>query len=175
MLLPKQAVGFRELRKQGFGKKYIQSMCASLKLFPTPFKGIYYVPLEEERKGAFIEKPFNALAQAIRIFLGTDEFYFSCATAEKALGLKWQPDGGIHVVNAKLSRKIDLKGRASRNEAKKGWRARKIAALLPLYGSGIVFHKSDCVGCAKTKETPYGRFATKSQIKLDRKKFGERE
>ena len=172
MLLPKQAISFQALLDQGFAKPKIISMCATLKLFPTPFKGIYYVPLEEERKGGVIEKPLKVLSQAISIFLEDNNFYFSCATAEKALGLDWQPSGSIHVVNEKLSRRISLNGRIGRNRAKGSWRAKKIGKLLSFYGTGIIFHRGSVDG-AKTRQTPYGRFARLPQVKADRKRFRE--
>lgn len=171
--LPKQAISFRQLRSEGFTKKEILSMCASLRLFPTPFKGIYYVPLDEERKGAFIEKPLKALSQSVALFLGSGDFYFSCRTAEEALGLNWQPSGSVHIANRKLSRKINLKTRIERSQAKRSWRAGKVARLLSFYGKEMVFHKGD-VAVARTKLTPYGRFATRSQIKADRKRFREK-
>ena len=173
MVLPKQAVNFRQLRIEGLSEQDIFAMCASLKLFPTPFKGIYYVPLEEERKGAFIEKPLKVLFQAASLFLESADIYFSCRTAEEALGFKWQPSGDIHIVNRKLSRKINLKRRIERSQARNTWRAKKVARLLSFYGNEIIFHRGEVAG-AKTKQTPYGRFATKSQIKTDRKRFKER-
>jgi hypothetical protein len=172
MLLPKQAVSFAQLRTEGLSNQDIFSLCAALRLFPTPFKGIYYVPLEEERKGAFIEKPLKALSQAVALFLKSNEFYFSCRTAEEALGLNWQPSGSVHIVNRRLSRKINLKTRIERSQAKGSWRSRKIARLLSFYGNEIVFHRGRVLG-AKTKQTPYGRFALRSQIKADRKRFKE--
>ncbi|MEM3555196.1 MAG: hypothetical protein QXF56_00505 [Candidatus Micrarchaeia archaeon] len=171
-MLPKQAVSFAQLRSEGLSEKEILAMCSSLKLFPTPFKGIYYVPLEEERKAAFIEKPLKVLSQAVALFLGTNEFYFSCRTAEEALGLNWQPSGDIHIVNPKISRRINLKQRVEKNIARGTWRARKIARLLSFYGNEIILHRGEVSG-AKTKQTPYGRFALPSQIKADRKRFRE--
>ena len=171
-MLPKQAVSFKQLIAEGASKQEISSLCASLKLFPTPFKGIYYVPLEEERKAAFIEKPLKVLSQATALFLESNEFYFSCGTAEEALGLNWRPSGSTHIVNDKLSRRISLKKRIERNNAKNTWRAKKIAKLISFYGNEIVFHKGTVAG-AKIKQTPYGRFALKSQIKTDKKRFRE--
>lgn len=171
-MLPKQAVSFAQLRAEGLSKQDILSLCASLKLFPTPFKGIYYVPLDEERRAAFIEKPLKAMSQAVALFLKSKEFYFSCRTAEEALGLNWQPSGSVHIVNTKISRRVSLKRRIERNRAKGSWRARKIARLLSFYGNEVVFHRGAVAG-AKTKQTPYGRFALRSQIAADRKRFGE--
>jgi hypothetical protein len=171
-MLPKQAVSYEQLRSE-LSKQDISALSAGLRLFPTPFKGIYYVPLEEERKGAFIEKPLKILSQAVALFLGSDEFYFSCRTAEEVLGLNWQPSGSIHIVNRKLSRRINLKKRIESSQSRKSWRAKKIARLLSFYGNEIIFHKGEVAG-AKIKRTPNGRFALKSQIKTDRIRFKEK-
>ena len=173
MLLPKQAVSFAQLRADGMGKKEILALCSSLRLFPTPFKGIYYVPLEEERRGEFIDKPLEALRQAAALFLGGNDFYFSCKTAEEALGMRPQPSGSIHIVNTRISRRISLEKRILRSSARGTWRAKKIARILAFYGKEIVLHKGSVAG-AKVKETPYGRFALRSQIARDRKRFREK-
>ncbi|MBS3069352.1 hypothetical protein J4441_03220 [Candidatus Micrarchaeota archaeon] len=173
MPLPKQAVSFRQLRSEGLTKLKILALCSSLRLFPTPFKGIYYVPLEEERKGAFIENPLKILSQAVALFLGSNEFYFSCRTAQEALGLNWQPSGEVHIVNPKLSRRISLKEKIELSQMRGTWRSRKIAKLLSFYGNEIIFHRGEVAG-AKTKQTPYGRFALRSQITADRKRFKEK-
>lgn len=171
-MLPKQAVSFKQLREEGVSSKEITALYAGLKLFPTPFKGIYYVPLAEERKGELIEKPLKVLSQAVGLFLETKDFYFSCRTAEEALGISWRPSGSVHLVNTKLSRKIDLKSRTARNKNKENWRSKKIARLLSFYGNEIVFHKTKSFRKAKIRQTPYGRFATKQQIRIDRTRFG---
>ena len=173
MLLPKQAISFGQLLKEKLSEKKIFSMTASLKLFPTPFKGIYYVPLEEERKGAFIDKPEVVLYRAIGIFLDDRNFYFSCSTAEEALGISWHPSGIIHIVNSKLSRDINLENRIARNKDRHTWRAQRSAKLLSFYGKELIFHKVNNISSAKTYTTPYGRFATRSQIKKDERRFRE--
>lgn len=172
MLLPKQAVSFKQLHSEGISELEILSMLSALKFFPTPFKGIYYVPLEEERRGGFIEKPMQVLNQSISLFLKSTDFYFSCRTAEEVLGLDWRPSGSVHIVNQKLSRRIRLKDRIERSQARGTWRAKKIAKLLSFYGNEIIFHRGSTAG-AKTKQTPYGRFALRSQIKIDRRRFRE--
>ena len=169
MLLPKQVVSFKQLISEGFTKKEILLFSSKLRIFPTPFKGIYYVPAEEERKGFFIEKPLKVLSQAISIYLKSHDFYFSLSTAEEFFGIKWHPSGTIHVVNSRISRSIDLKVRIERNLTKTSWRAKKIARILSFYGHKIIFHKLD-ISDAKIKSTPYGTFATKSQIKIDKKR-----
>lgn len=170
-MLPKQAVSYAQLRREGFSEEEIFAMTASLKLFPTPFKGIYYVPLVEERRGRFIERPLKVLFAALKIYLKTNEFYLSCETAEEFYGLKWTPTETVHVVNTVRSGRVDLEKRIERNKKKGTYRAKKVAHLLSFYGREIIFHKVASIRGAKVKETPYGRFATKAQIKADKKRF----
>ena len=172
-MLPKQAISFAQLRKDGFGDKEIKGMLMSLRLFPTPFKGIYYVPLEEERGGWFIEKPKLALYQALALYLGTKGFYFSCATAEEEAGVSWHRSGEIHVVNTARSGRVDLEARSERNAAKGTYRSKKVARLIAMYARKIIFHKAPSVKGAKARQTIYGSFALPSQIKKDRKRFRE--
>jgi len=172
-MLPKQAIRFSQLIKDGFSGPQIKNLSASLNLFPTPFKGIYYVPSPEEKKAWFIDSPRLALKKILHLYLITENFYFSCSTAEEFFGLKWTPSGEIHIVNTIKSGKIDLAERIRRNEKKKTFRAKKIATILSYYGNRIIFHKVKSIKDAKFKETPYGRFALRSQIKKDRKRFRE--
>lgn len=172
-MLPKQATTFALLKKDGLNASQIKELFASLKIFPTPFKGIYYIPSPQEKKATFIDKPILALNRIVAIYLGGDKFYFSCTTAEEHLGAKWSPGNIIHIVNEKRSGRINLLKRIERNKKKKTWRAKKIAMLLSFYGHEIIFHRGS-VANAKFKETPYGRFALKSQIKKDRKRFREK-
>jgi len=170
-MLPKQVVSHRQLLNEGLSKEEITKLSASLRIFPTPFKGVYYVPLEEERKGCFIEKPLAVLSRALSLFLDGAPYYYSCETAEEFHGIRWRPSNEIHIVNDKKSGRINLRARIERNQARKTWRARKIARILQLYGTAIVFHRTKDISKAKTKQTPYGRFALKSQIRKDRKQF----
>ena len=172
-MLPKQVISFYQLEKEGLGRKKILTLSYALRLFPTPFKGIYYVPSEEERRGRFVERPMRVLADAIQFFLGTGKFYFSCRTAEEHFGIVWQPYGEIHVVNPIKSGRVDLAKRASSKLSSGTHRARNVSRILSYYGKEIVFHKGEVDG-AKYKSTPYGRFALPSQIKKDRKRFRER-
>lgn len=173
MFLPRQVVDFAQLRSESFSEKRIKAMYVTLKLFPTPFKGIYYVPSDEERKGSFIEKPTRVLYHSISLFLESNEFYFSCKTAEENLGASWHMSGTVHIVNERVSKRIDLRKRAESNERKGNWRSRKVARLLSFYGKLLIFHKVADVSRAKTKRTPYGRFAMRSQIRNDKRQFRE--
>jgi hypothetical protein len=165
-----QAISLKQLLAQGIKRKEIGAMATNLRLFPTPFKEIYYVPTDDEREGWLVEKPPLALRQAIGIFLGTSSFYYSCATAEEFHGISWHPSGELHVVNEVRSGRINLKARVEKNRGKKTWRAGRVARILEFYGNEIIFHRGSVSG-AKYEETPYGKFALRSQIKKDRKRF----
>ena len=170
-MLSKQTTTFESLIKEGLSGPQIKNLVASLKLFPTPFKGIYYVPSPQEKKATFIDKPLLVLKKTIVLYLKSEKFYFSCTTAEEHFGIKWSPGGMMHIVNEKRSGKIDLLERIARNERKGTYRSKKIAQILSYYGNEIIFHKVKSIKGAKFKETPYGRFALRSQIKKDRKTF----
>ncbi|HLD59902.1 MAG TPA: hypothetical protein VI912_02840 [Candidatus Bilamarchaeaceae archaeon] len=170
-MFPRQAISYTQLLKEGFKPQKIFNLVASLKLFPTPFKGIYYIPSNEERRGWFIDKPLLILTRSTELFLKTQYFYFTCSTAEEFFGISWRPKDKIHIVNEKRSGKIDLLERIARNERKGTYRSKKIAQILSYYGNEVIFHKVKSIKGAKFKETPYGRFALRSQIKKDRKTF----
>ncbi len=174
-MLPRQVVTNSSLLSEGFTRKEIESMSAGLKLFPTPFKGIYYTPGEEEQKGKFIDKPGMVLYRAAKRYLKSDSLYFSCRTAEERWAIKWQPTTVVHMVNEKISRTINLQVRIERNEKKKNWRAKNIARILSMYGTKIIFHKVPSIAGAKVKPTPYGTYAMALQIKKDKKRFREKE
>lgn len=170
-MLPRQVYACDQLVQQGLSLAAIKNSFAALKLFPTPFKGIYYSPSEEERKGRFIEKPLLVLTKAIAAYLKSNEFYYTCSTAEEQLGLSWHPSDSVHLANTKRSGVINLAARCQRNAAKKTYRAKTLARILAYYGGAIVFHKACSLAAARFTQTPYGRFATKSQLKKDKKKF----
>lgn len=170
-MLPKQVVRYEQLRKEGLKNKEITNLFAALKLFPTPYKGIYYVPGAAELKGTFIEKPLLILSRATELFLHSKSFYFSCVTAEEHYAIHWQPTGQVHIINDKISKRINLKERIDRSMKKKTYRAKKIAHLLSSYGLEIIFHRTKSIKDCKYKQTPYGRYAYKSQIKIDKKRF----
>lgn len=173
-MLPRQVTSFAQLANEGLRKEKILSLSHALRLFPTPFKGIYYVPSEEERKGRFIERPLRVLCAALPFFLGTSKFYFSCRTAEEHLGIAWQPYGQVHIVNLAKSGRIQLAKRAASKLSSGTYRARNVSRILSYYGNEIIFHKVPSLEKAKFKDTPYGRFALRSQIKADRKRFREK-
>jgi hypothetical protein len=174
--IPGYAISLAKLYAHGLKRKEIGSMATNLYFFPTPFKGIYYIPTQDERGGWLLARPELALKQAIAIYLGTSNFYYSCKTAEERFGIDWHASGEVHVVNPVRSGRIDLQARIERNRKKKTWRAKQVARILEFYASKIVFHRADeaWVQKAKLKRTPYGDFAMPSQIKRDRRRFREK-
>jgi hypothetical protein len=145
-----------------------------LALFPTPFKNIYYIPTPDERRATTLDSPELVLTKSIRTFLGRSDFYYSCRTAEERWAIKWQPTGCVHAVNTVLSRSIDLRFRIDK-KATRNHRSRRIAKILSLYGNKIIFHKVKSIEDAKFKRTPYGAYALRSQIRIDKKRFRERD
>ncbi len=172
--IPGHIISAGALRSQGMDARGVTLMVANLHLFPSPFKGIYYVPLDDERNGWLLQKPMLAAREAIATYLGKSDFYYSCATAEEYHGISWHPSGELHVVNTVRSGRVDLQARIERNRRKRTWRAKQVARILEFYGRKIVFHKVPSIEGAKVKRTPYGDFALASQIKKDRKRFREK-
>ncbi len=171
MLLPSQALTFASLRKTGYPPSKINGMAVSLALFPTPFKGIYYAPFPDERKSRQIRDPMKVLTSSIALYLKSDQFYYSCRTAEEWAGIEWHPSGVIHVVNTALSKRIDLEKRWARKKAKKTYYSKTSAYILSQYGKEIVFHRCADISGSRYRGTPSGRFATKRQIQIDKKRF----
>ncbi|VVC01813.1 Uncharacterised protein [uncultured archaeon] len=174
-MLPYKIVTFAKLRREGLSQREIFNLNASLRLFPTPFKGIYYAPGTDERGGWTISSPTRVLTHAIQMFLGNENFYYTGLTAKQHLGIIWQPSNRIDVVNSQLEGRINLRARIERNEKKTTFRARKIARLLAFYGDELVFHKVKRFEACKFKPTPQGNYATLGQVKKDEKRFGKRE
>lgn len=174
-MLIKQVVTQRQLLEEGNSKAKIKEMTINLALFPTPFKKIYYIPSKEERKATTIDKPDIVLTKAITAYLNTRKFYYSCRTAEEFYGIKWQPQGEVHVVNISLSRRINLEKRIIAKQEKGNYRSRRLAKILFYYGRIIIFHRVPSIEGAKVKVTPYGTYALRSQIKKDKKRFREKE
>ena len=173
-MLPKMVTDRAQLLKEGTRAKKIKTIVASLQIFPTPFKGIYYVPADSERGAWAIEKPSIVLSQAIAFYLNTSNFYYSCITAEEFHGIDWHRSGEVHVVNTMRSGKINLQARVDRNNMKKTWRAKQVARILEFYARKIIFHKVPVIENVKLKRTIYGDYALASQIKKDKKRFREK-
>ena len=168
MLIPGQTVSFSSLLRMGYDRKRIRGMQLSFALFPTPFKGIYYVPFDSERKAKSMGDPLKVLTMAIRLYLGTDQFYYTCRTAEEWHGIEWHPSGLVHVANGKLSRRIDIERRAELRRKGKTYYSRHVSSVLSQYGRAIIFHRSAGIASAKYVLTPSGRFATKRQLARDK-------
>ncbi len=173
-MLPYQVVTFSQLRREGLSQGEVFNLNASLRLFPTPFKGIYYVPGEEERASWSIGSPARVRTHSIRMFLGDEKFYYSGLGAKQHLGLIWQPSSRIDIVNSHFAGRINLRARVERNEKKTTFRAKKIARILGFYGDELVFHKVKNFEKCKFKPTPNGNYATLGQLKKDNERFGRR-
>jgi len=166
-------VTFAQLKKEGLDGQAIKNLYARLRLFPTPFKGIYYVPGEEERASWSLSNPARVLDRSIRHFLDSDQFYYTGSVAEQKLGLRWQTTRQTQVVNPDFAGRINLRKRIERNGKKTTFRAKKIARILGFYGDELVFHKVKNFGKCRFKPTPNGNYATLGQVKKDKERFGK--
>ena len=123
-----QVYHFKSL--SGYRKLY-----SELKLFPTPFKGIYYAPYETERDSWAITDPLKVLFSAARICLGTDQYYYGLRTALYFLRQEWHcPEA--HIMNGQISRRIN---RTLPEE--NYWRGKIIRKILNSFPSQISFHR----------------------------------
>lgn len=171
MLLPNQVISFQMLRKMGYTKEDIEKMRTAFVLFPTPFKGIYYVPMSDEKKSRTIHEPLKILTMSIQLYLKTDSFYYTGRTAEEWYGIEWHPSGIVHIVNSILSKKINLEKRVDAKQKKKTYYSKHIASILSQYGRSLIFHRYKTFSEAKFTRTPTGNFATKRQLRKDKKRF----
>lgn len=108
---------------------------SELKIFPTPFKGIYYVPYDTERKAQYVTDPHSVVFKAAELYLKTDTYYYGLNSALYYLRIIWNAIG-IDIINEKLSRKINKKIPST-----KYWRGKVIAKILCQYSFPIRFHK----------------------------------
>lgn len=112
-----------------------KKLYSALKVFPTPFKGIYYVPYETEIKGKYISDPALVVYSAIGLYLKSSEYYCALNTALYYLRIVWNLSG-FDVINKKISRRIIRK-----LPSQKYWRGKVITKLMKSYPFPIRLHK----------------------------------
>ena len=117
------------------GAKIAKKMCDELAVFPTPFKGVYYVPFKTERKAFYITYPYKVLFDAAKKFLKDSEVYYGMETALYFEKKVWNPVP-VHIMNKRLSKKLKLK-----KEAGGYWRSKKRHILLKQFPYPVFFHK----------------------------------
>ena len=106
-----------------------------LKIFPTPFKGIYYAPYESERSGWYITDPLSVIFNAAGLYLGTDEYYFGLGSSLYYNRMIWNA-AGVDIINSKVSRTIQRK-----MPSDKYWRGKIIRKLMSGYPFPVRFHR----------------------------------
>lgn len=115
--------------------KNANKLYREMKIFPTPFKGIYYVPYETERNGWYITDPHLVVFKAAQLYLKTNDYYFGLYSALYYIRIIWNASG-IDIMNPKLSRKITRK-----LPSKKYWRGEIIHKIMSGYPFPIRFHR----------------------------------
>jgi len=112
-----------------------RKLYSELRIFPTPFKGIYYAPYETERNSWCVTGPLKVIFMACHYYLGSDDYYYGLDTALYYLHIKWQcPE--IHVMNPAISRRISKK-LPSQNY----WRGKTVGKIMQCYPQTIQFHR----------------------------------
>ncbi len=112
-----------------------RKLYSELRIFPTPFKGIYYVPYETERNSWYVTDPLKVIFMACHYYLGGDDYYYGLGTALYYLNVKWQcPEA--HVMNPAISRRVSRK-----LPAQSYWRGRAVGKIMQCYPQTIQFHR----------------------------------
>ncbi len=78
----------------------------TLKIFPTPFKGIYYIPFETERKAFYITNPYEILFRAAKLFLKGKPAYYGLRTALYLERKIWNPVSA-DIINESVSKRVE--------------------------------------------------------------------
>ena len=110
-------------------------LARELKIFPTPFKGIYYVPYESERSGWYVTDPLSVIYKAAGLYLKTDEYYFGLNSALYYNRTIWNAVG-VDIINRKISRTISRK-----LPSEKYWRGKATRKIMSGYPFPVRFHR----------------------------------
>ena len=106
-----------------------------MKIFPTPFKGVYYVPYESERDGWYITDPNLVIFKAAELYLKTNNYYFGLYSALYYNRTIWNAIG-TDIINSKISKTTSRK-----LPSKKYWRGKIINKIMQGYYFPIRFHR----------------------------------
>ena len=160
--IPGRVVTRTELEKN-FKKEEIAALYNSLRIFPTPYKSIYYVPFETERKAYYVTDPYRIVFEATKKYLKKDDIYFGLSTAKYLQRKLWNPTE-IHIITSTKSRKIICQ----KEPSKKYWRKNRRYEILKQYPYPIYLHR------IKQKNPQFVQkgsiaFATSKQIEKDMK------
>lgn len=121
-----------------YGHKDIENatvLSKQLKIFPTPFKGIYYVPYESERNGWYVTDPLSVIFSAAKIYLGSEKYYFGLNSSLYYNRITWNA-AGVDIINMKISRTIRRK-----LPSEKYWRGKIIRKIMSAYPFPVRFHR----------------------------------
>lgn len=110
-------------------------MYRTLTIFPTPFKGIYYIPYETERKAFYITDPKKVIFEAAKLYLNSEQYYFGLFSALYYLRIIWNAQG-TDIITNHMSRRINPR-RVKGNY----WRAHRINEIMSSYPMPIRIHR----------------------------------
>ncbi len=128
--------------KARLGQQKAKALRDSLSVFPTPFKNVYYIPFETEKKAFYITSPYKVLIDAAKLVLG-QQIYYGLETAAYFERAIWNPMPA-HIMNTKRSSKLTLRPKAS-----KYWRTKRRQDILRQFPYPVSFHRLSSVKDAK--------------------------
>lgn len=141
----------------------------SLYVFPTFFKGVYYIPMERERKGRFVEKPAEFFSNLFNFVYGRKKWYWSLSTAARRYGREWSATKILEIVTPHRYKTIEIASRAETLQKKRSYRSKTLAEILSALGINAVhIHKGKKQFLKEIKIDPeMGPIATKERLKRD--------
>ncbi len=141
----------------------------SLYIFPTFFKGVYYVPLEREKKGHFIARPSEFFYKLFDFVYGRKNWYWSLSTAARHYGLEWSTTKILEIVAHRRYKTISVIDRFESLEKKSSYRSKILAQIFGSLGINSVFiHKGKKDFLREiTIDSEVGPMETKERLKKD--------
>lgn len=103
-------------------------------MFPTPFRGVYYYPVETEQDAYYITYPYKVLIEAAKRVLGAD-VYYGLVTAMYFERKVWNPVPA-HIMNTKRSGRLSLAAKEHRY-----WRSEKRYSIIRQFPYPISLHR----------------------------------
>lgn len=132
-----------------------------MKIFPTPFRGIYYAPYETERTGWYITDPLQTIFQAVRLYLNGAPYYFGLYSAAYYNRQIWNA-AGVDIINPGLSRRM-----VRRLPSEKYWRGKIISRIMRAYPFPIRFHRMKNFSLGGVDRKGPILFSTKEKTRKD--------
>jgi hypothetical protein len=154
-------------------KGLFQKALASLYIIPTIFRGIYYIPVDRERKGHFIQRRQDFFTSLFNKHYGRKKWYWSLSTAARHYGIEWSATKILEITCLGKSKTINLSNKIRSLEKKKSYRSSTLAKYLSsLEVNKIYIHKGKRRSFSSIKiDGIMGPICSREQLKKDIDQF----